>query len=96
MNHKLPLSEKVSKAVYSMGRFDATYHEDNRAMNILLTYMDEQVKGRAVKVCVEEFSADKDPDKAYDRGYVRGIYELLLFIKKSFHEEEVKHNLENN
>lgn len=87
MNYDLPLSEDISKVVFSMGRFDAGFAGDMRSLNRLTEYLRTQCHARSLKVCIEQFKGDESV-KAYDRGYIKGIYETLSFILKSYEAGE--------
>lgn len=87
MKYDLPIQPELSKAVFSIGRFDAEFAGDGRAFNKLLDYLANQVKDKAIIVCTEKFKGD-DESKAYDRGYVKGLHEVIKFLRMSYDKGE--------
>jgi hypothetical protein len=88
MKYELPKNDGLSKDIFSIGRFDYEWTGGKGAFHNLLRYLELQVNDRALKVCTETFKGDSE-NKAFDRGYVKGIYEVLKLLEYSYEEGKI-------
>ena len=79
MNYKLPMNDQAAKDLYNISAFDVDWAGPERSLERLIKYLGDQSHARALKVCIDAFKDDND-DKAYDRGYVKGVYEVMQFM----------------
>jgi hypothetical protein len=81
MKYDLVISEDIAKDVYSLHAFDAEWGGTERTLDRVILYLQKQSIGRAMAVCTEV--ADTEDKRSYDRGYVKGLYEAMMFLKKA-------------
>jgi hypothetical protein len=81
MKYDLIFSEDIAKDVHSLHAFDAEWGGTERTLDRVILYLQKQAMGRALAVCTD--IADTEDKKSYDRGYVKGIYEAMMFLKKA-------------
>ena len=81
MKYDLIINDDIAKDVYSLHAFDAEWGGVERTLDRVILYLHEQSVNRAMAMCTEV--ADTEDKKAYDRGYVKGLYEAMLFLKKA-------------
>jgi len=79
MNYKLPMNDQIAKDLYNMASFDVDWAGPERSMDRLIKYFKDQSHARALTVCIDAYKDEKG-SKAYDRGYVKGVYECMQFI----------------
>ena len=82
MKYDLIISDEIAKAVYSLHAFDAEWGGTERTLDRVLVYLQRQAIGRALAVCTETAPGHED-ERSYDRGYVKGLYEAMSFLKKA-------------
>jgi hypothetical protein len=81
MKYDLVISENIAKDVYSLHAFDAEWSGPERALDRVILYLHNQAIGRAMAVCNDV--VDTEDRKSFDRGYVKGLYEAMMFLKKA-------------
>jgi len=82
MKYDIVISDEIAKDVYSLHAFDAEWSGTERALDRILNYLHKQAIGRALAVCTDVV-AGQEERKSYDRGYVKGLYEAMSFLKKA-------------
>jgi hypothetical protein len=81
MKYDLVISEDIAKDVYSLHAFDSEWSGQERTLDRVILYLHEQATDRAMAVCNN--ISDAEGKKPFDRGYVKGIYETMMFLKKA-------------
>ena len=86
MKYDLRITGEIDKDIFHIGRFDIEWCGEHSAFDNLLKYLQNQCVISAVDSCVK---TDPTSRPEYDRGYVRGIYEVYQFLSKAYKAGEM-------
>ena len=75
MNYNLPVNDQLVKDVMDLYTYDIEWSGGDGAMSRLMDFLWKQTQSRAISVCTETVKGEKG-DKAFDRGYVKGLHEF--------------------
>ena len=82
MRYDLNFNDDIAKDVHSLASFDAEWSGTERTLDRVIVFLQEQVNVIALNVCTD-IAAGGEERKAYDRGYVKGLYETMVFLKRA-------------
>lgn len=82
MKYDIIISDDIAKDVYSLSAFDAEWSGTERTLDRVIVYLHRQVVGRAMSVCTDVVNGQEER-KSFDRGYVKGLYEAMSFLRKA-------------
>jgi len=85
MRYDLNFNDDIAKDVYSLHAFDAEWSGTERTLDRVIIYLQEQIYATALNVCTD-IAAGSEEKKAYDRGFVKGLHETMVFLKKASSE----------
>jgi hypothetical protein len=80
LKYGLIISDDIAKDVYSLHAFDSEWAGTEHTLDRVILFLQRQAIGRAINVCTDVV-AGQEALKSFDRGYVKGLHDTMLFLK---------------